>query len=196
MGNRLYELYDEIRKLEHEMLEEIDLQQERLSYEIKEKTIKFKDEVAAYHKANVMKVLKYIRRSSFKNIVTAPVIWGCIFPAVLMDIMITIYQTIFFPVYGIPKVVRSEYIVLDRRHLKYLNSIQKFNCLYCGYFNGLIGYVQEVAGRTEQYWCPIKHATKLKTVHSRYARFSDFGDCDDYSKRLDSIRVDFDDLRK
>jgi hypothetical protein len=52
-----------------------------------------------------------------------------------------------------PKVRRSDYIILDRQKLRYLNSIERLNCAYCGYANGAIAYVQEIAGRTEQHWC-------------------------------------------
>ncbi|MCH9740876.1 MAG: hypothetical protein K0U38_08570 [Epsilonproteobacteria bacterium] len=63
---------------------------------------------------------------------------------------------------------RSDYVVLDRYNLFYLDKVEKINCLYCEYFNGVIGYVREIAARTEQFWCPIKH--------SRYNRFFDFRD--------------------
>jgi len=35
--------------------------------------------------------------------------------------------------------------------------MDKFNCVYCGYVNGWINYIQEIAARTEKYWCAIKH---------------------------------------
>lgn len=34
--------------------------------------------------------------------------------------------------------------------------MEKVNCVYCSYFNGLMSYLREIAGRTEQYWCPIR----------------------------------------
>jgi len=39
------------------------------------------------------------------------------------------------------------------------------------YENGLAGYFREIAARTEQYWCPIKHARRIKAAHGRYPRF-------------------------
>jgi hypothetical protein len=97
-------------------------------------------------------------------------------------------------VYKIPDVRRSDYIVIDRQSLRYLNPIEKINCVYCGYFTGLISYVQEIAARTEQYWCPIKHARKLGSIHSRYYKFVDYGDHLDYQKRLAELREDFSDI--
>ena len=38
------------------------------------------------------------------------------------------------------------------------------NCIYRSYANGLCSYVTEVAARTEQHWCPIKHARRLRNV--------------------------------
>ena len=62
--------------------------------------------------------------------------------------------------------------------------------------NGVLAYVQEIAGRTEQHWCPIKHAVSLKTRHSRYQHFLDYGDAEQYRKRLEEVRRDFADLKK
>ena len=61
------------------------------------------------------------------------------------------------------QVKRSEYVIIDRNHLSYLNLIEAFNCVYCGYANGVIAYVREIASRTEQHWCPIKHALRIPT---------------------------------
>jgi hypothetical protein len=46
-------------------------------------------------------------------------------------------------------------ISFDRRKLAYLNAIEKLNCDYA---NGILTYAREIASRTEQFWCPIKHA--------------------------------------
>ncbi len=85
---------------------------------------------------------------------------------------------------------------MDRGRLRYLNSIEKLNCVYCEYVNGVIAYIQEIAGRTEQYWCPIKHAMRMKTMHSRYRYFFDYGDAEEYRHRLDEVRKAFEDLKK
>ena len=108
-----------------------------------------------------------------------------------MDLFITLYQKVCFPLYGIPQVTRSEYVIIDRHKLKYLNLSKKFNCVYCGYFTGVIAYAQEVAGRTEQYWCPVKHAAKLKNPHTQYKNFFDYGDAKGYQEGFVNIRRKF-----
>ncbi len=62
----------------------------------------------------------------------------------LLHLVANIYQFICFPIYGIPKVSRKDYIVMDRNRLRYLNQMERFNCLYCEYVNGLLAYVQEI----------------------------------------------------
>ena len=80
-------------------------------------------------------------------------------------------------------------IVFDRQQLDYLNFIEKFHCSYCAYGNGLMAYVSEIVGRTEEYFCPIKHARKVLGNHSRYARFLGYGEAADYQSRLEAYRV-------
>ena len=52
----------------------------------------------------------------------------------------------------------------------------------------LLVFGREVASRTEQYWCPIKHAHKILDVHHRYANFIDYGNAENYQKNLEDIR--------
>jgi hypothetical protein len=101
---------------------------------------------------------------------------------------VSVYQLVCFPVYGIPKVRRVDYFVFDRHHLAYLNAIEKLNCAYCSYANCLIAYVREIAARTEQYWCPIKHARRVIGAHARYATFDDYGNAEGYQKRAAELR--------
>ncbi len=193
MNKRIEELLAGIKALEKEMREEI--QRIRIdTYEIRDRTVRFKDEIRAHHKAQAMRLFDYLRHARLKHVLTAPVIWLCIFPALFMDLIVTLYQAVCFPVYGIPKVRRRDYIVLDRHYLAYLNIIQKANCLFCGYFNGLMAYVGEIAARTEQYWCPIKHASQLKREHSRYQRFVEYGDSEQFRAQAGSLRSDFADV--
>ena len=90
-----------------------------------------------------------------------------VLPIALLDLWASVYQWVCFPVYGISRVRRSAYVVIDRQHLAYLNAIEKLNCVYCGYGNGVFAYVREIAGRTEQYRCPIRHARRVRARRTR-----------------------------
>lgn len=109
---------------------------------------------------------------------------------ILLDILTFIYQYVCFPIYGIEKVKRSMYIlILDRNKLKYLNPMQKIGCMYCGYANGLLVYLKEVAGLTEKYWCGIMHENKKGFINqpSQIAQnFAKFNDEKDFNQKYNS----------
>lgn len=196
MQNNLPILIEKIKKLENDLSLEIQKQEKIFFYEIHKKKVYFAEDIKKKHKAIVKTVSRYLSDADILNILTVPVIWFCVFPALFMDLAVTFYQAICFRVYGIPRVKRNKYIVIDRHSLSYLNGIEKLNCAYCGYFNGLIAYVQEVAARTEQYWCPIKHARRTALMHGRYGKFFEYGDGDRYRKEIEEVRRDFDDIKK
>lgn len=195
MSDKLNEILQGIQKLEQQWTLELEKGEEEFFYKIQRKRVRFEKEVKAQHRLLLQRIRQYIKEAEILNILTAPVIWSILFPAVFMDMVISFYQSVCFPVYGIPKVKRGDYIVIDRHYLSYLNGIEKINCAYCGYVNGLIGYVQEIAGRTEQYWCPIKHARKTRTMHKRYSKFLSYGDAKSYRESIEKIRREFDDLK-
>jgi hypothetical protein len=194
MTNEIESLLEKIKALESRLTLELGKKEKEFFYVVIRKKVSFEREVRKHHKTLIKTIRQYIRDAAFLNIITAPVIWFCLIPGALLDLSITVYQKICFPVYKIPQVKRSDYIVIDRQNLSYLNGIEKLNCVYCGYFNGLVAYVQEVVARTEQYWCPIKHARKLKTIHNRYRNFIDFGDAEGYRKNIEKVRRDFKDV--
>lgn len=194
MSTQLEVLLDKMKVLEDELIEELQKQQEEFSYEITTRRVNFEDDVIVRHKTYAKQLLNYISDAKLKHILTTPFIWMCIFPVVLMDITISLYQAICFPIYGIPKVKRQDYIIFDRQYLNYLNLIEKINCVYCSYVNGLFGYLQEIAGRTEQFWCPIKHAKRIKNLHSRYQKFIEYGDAKTFRDKIEATRHDFKDL--
>ncbi len=133
----------------------------------------------------------YLRQAPLAYILSAPVTYGLIVPLLILDAAVTIYQHVCFRIYGIPLVRRADYLVIDRHRLAYLNAIEKLNCVYCGYSNQLIEYAREVAGRTEQYWCPIKHARRSRDPHRRTHRFLDYGDAEAHDRRLEALRNDW-----
>lgn len=80
--------------------------------------------------------------------------------------------------------------MVDRHRLAYLNIIEKFNCAYCGYASGVLSYAREIASRTEQYWCPIKHAQRAIGTHARYAHFVDYGDASAFPDAQARLRAE------
>ena len=108
-----------------------------------------------------MEYRRHFKSRFIPHFFSTPFIWAPLPFFLMLDIIVEIYQQICFPLYQIEKVKRSDYIqVLDRAKLQYLDPIEKLGCMYCGYSNGLLLYIKEIAGRTEKYWCGIMHEKK------------------------------------
>src|SRR5665648_171725 len=114
-------------------------------------------------------------------------------PAILVDVALFVYQKVVFRIFKLGYIKRSDYIVFDRQYLGYLNPIEKINCLYCSYFNGLMQYASKIAARTEFYFCPIKHAKKIAYEHSYYHEYCAYGNAIDYHKELTILRKNLQD---
>ena len=194
MDNRVDELMLQIRILEDELIQELKNKEKDFFYKIENEKIKFEENVIKEGKIKIITSIEYLSSFSFLAILTIPFIWLMMIPALVVDCFATIYQIICFPIYKIPKVKRSDYIIIDRYNLFYLDRVEKINCWYCEYFNGVISYIREIAARTEQFWCPIKHSKSLKDKHSRYDMFFDFGDYIKYRNELESRRSNFKDI--
>ena len=132
---------------------------------------------------------KYLSRVRFSFLITLPSILIMVAPAFFLDIAASFYQAINFRAYEIPMVDRKKYIFLDRYSLKHLNFMEKFFCVYCGYFNGVMQYVSEIASRTEEFWCPIKYSRKVGFKHKRYANYLEHEDTTEYHAKRKKIRL-------
>ena len=136
----------------------------------------------------------HLRATPLLVILTSPLIYACVVPFLLLDATVEIYQLVCFPIYGIPRVRRKDYLIFDRGRLAYLNTIEKIGCIYCSYANGLLAMVTEIAARTEQHFCPIKHARRLLQTHSRYGKFLPYGDARAYREQSDAVAQAYSDL--
>ena len=176
------------REFESEFEQQLATQRERFRYRLKRGKVRFENDVRILQRAYRIGLWPYIRRGHFAYVLTAPLIYGLIVPLALLDISVTLYQHVCFRIYGIPLVRRSDHVIIDRQHLAYLNGLEKFNCVYCGYGNGVIAYAREIAGRTEAFWCPIKHARRAADPHAEFDGFFDYGDAESYSNWLEAQR--------
>lgn len=61
--------------------------------------------------------------------------------------------------------------------------------------NGKARFEKEVLSHHSELKSGIKHARRLRSPHSRYTHFFDYGDADDYHRDIERVRSDFVDLR-
>ncbi|MFW2374050.1 MAG: hypothetical protein ACN4GM_13070 [Gammaproteobacteria bacterium] len=182
------ELLKEIQQLQQRVADEISREARSLGYKLQHGRVAFEQEVVDRHREMAKKLRQYFDECTWLGLLVSPVVYSLIIPVVIFDLFLFVYQAVCFTVFKIPKVRRRDYIVLDRHHLKYLNLIERFNCVYCGYANGLIAYAMEIGSRSEQYWCPIKHARALAGIHPHYPNFVAYGNADEYVQRIEQLR--------
>ncbi|MDQ1362329.1 MAG: hypothetical protein QG652_189 [Pseudomonadota bacterium] len=189
MNDKIRQLLQQITILQDELRATLQQQKGRVNYRIQGRRVAFERAVRDAHNKLKTGIISWLLSVPLKSFLALPVIYAMIIPLLLMDIFISVYHAICFPVYGIPKIRRNDYIVFDHQHLAYLNAIEKLNCIYCSYANGLIAYAREITARTEQYFCPIKHARKILGSHERYPLYLEYGEAEDYPSRLEKFRA-------
>lgn len=184
MQSALDELLSRIHSLEDELEREYD--RHRAAFE--QRRVEMAERFLEFQRRYRVGLWRYFREARWQVVVTAPVIYAGWPVFLLLDAFVSLYQAVCFPVYGIPRVRRADYLVFDRADLPYLNAVEKFNCLYCSYGNGVLAFAREIAARTEQYWCPIKHARRLRDAHGRYPYFFEHGDPEAFRQGLARLR--------
>lgn len=196
MKSRISEILKDIENKKQELFLEYEKLMKKYDFSFERGKIVFSQKAKDYQTKFKIPLKKYAIPKSYKHIISMPFIYGMIIPGLILDVGLFIFQQTAFRLYGIPIVKRSEYIQFDRKHLNYLNLIQKINCLYCSYMNGLFSYAVEVGGRTEKYWCPIKAARKKKWWHDWEEYFADYGDPEAFEKAFNSNKEFFEKKKK
>lgn len=196
MHDKIRLIAEQIAALEDELHALLEERQSRLRYQIEGRRIVFEQTIREAHQRVKMNVFRWLLTIRPQNYLTMPFIYGAAVPLLFFDFSVTLYQWVCFPVYRIACVSRRDYIVYDHQQLSYLNAIEKFHCLYCSYAVGLLAYAQEIIARTEQYFCPIKHARKVRAAHARYDSFLDYGDEENFHERLEAYRTELAEERK
>lgn len=193
MSDTLEKLQARLAEIEDQIETEWAARRAVMRYHVERGRVVFEEGVREAHRRARVNLWLFLRRTRFLVVLTAPIIYSMIIPLFLLDVFVSAYQAICFPIYGIQKVKRADHVVIDRHMLAYLNGLQKLNCVYCGYGNGVISFAREVAGRTEKFWCPIKHARRVKGPHAHYGDFCDFGDAEGFQAHSARLRAE---LRK
>lgn len=184
MATPIEELLERLHSLEAQLDQEYTALREEMAQRKRELAERFVE----LQRQQRVGLWRYLRGSRWSVILTAPIIYAGWPVFALLDGFITLYQALCFPIYGFAQVKRREYLVFDRADLPYLNAIEAFNCFYCSYGNGVLAYAREVAARTEQYWCPIKHARRVRDAHAHYPAFFEHGDAETFRAGLQRLR--------
>jgi len=94
---------------------------------------------------------------TWRKVLSAPFIYGMVIPSIALHFFAEVYHQVCFRLYGLKLLNVANFIVIDRHKLSKLSPMEKINCMYCGYINGLYAYLVALARSTEEYWCAVKH---------------------------------------
>ena len=104
-----------------ELLERIQALQEQLEDEyrqsretLQDKQRQLAEEVQRQQRRYKIGLFRFLLRSRLLVMLSAPVIYLGWIPFLLMDLFVTVYESICFPIYRIPKVRRRDYLVFAR----------------------------------------------------------------------------------
>lgn len=189
MDPKIQSIIKEIDALNDALGREYSRLADKYGFRVNREKVVFSKNSAEKNRAFCIPAWKYAIPTSFRHALSIPFIYMMIIPTVMLDVFITVYQWTAFSLYRIPKVKRGDHLIYDRRFLDYLNVVQKVNCLYCSYVNGLFSYSSEIAARTERYWCPIKAANNPKSYHGWYGDFADYGNPEEWKKKINDAEA-------
>lgn len=189
--NRVTELLADIKNKKDELYTEYEKLRKKYDFSFKNGKVEFTKKAKEFQRNYKTPLKNYAVPKNVRHFVSMPFIYGMIIPWLFLDISLFVYQQTAFRLYKIPLVSRSDYILFDRKHLRYLNLIQKINCLYCSYMNWLFSYAVEIWWRTEKYWCPIKAARNKRWGHDWEEYFADYGDPEWFKKAFNSNKEFF-----
>lgn len=179
----IQDILEKIEWLNSDLRKEYDRLAKEYGFSFQKRKVVFLEEFRKRNKTFKFPTWKYVIPTDIRHFLSIPFIYAMIVPAIILDVFLTIYQWTAFSLYRIPKVNRREYITYERKYLDYLNVVQKINCLYCSYVNGLFAYAVEIGARTERYWCPIKAANKPRFSHGWYKDFADYGSPEEWKEK-------------
>jgi len=188
MSERINSIVDKMLALETELQNELKTTEKHLHHRFAERIEGIKNTANSLQERLSGKAAGPSRIPSWRHVLSVPFIYAMIFPLALLDLFLFFYQLVCFRLYRISSVKRADHFIIDRQMLDNLTGIDKFNCVYCGYGNGVISYAREIISRTEQYWCPIKHAQKIAGASARYEEFLEYGDTENYHEKLNAYR--------
>ena len=184
MESKIKKIIEKIENLNESLQEEYKSMSDKYGFSIKKRKVIFLQKFKKRNKEFRIPTWKYAIPKNIRHIISMPFIYMMIVPAGLLDLFLIMYNRTALPLYRISPVKRSDHFIYDRQFLDYLNIIQKINCFYCSYVNGLFSFASEIGAQTERYWCPLKAAKNPKFHHSLYKEFADYGNPEEWNEKF------------
>jgi len=188
MNTDISRLLDEMGGIQEHLERHFDSARETFRYSVENGRVLISREVQELQRRYRVSSLRYLLHANLSSLLTAPIIYSMLLPVLIVALGFSLFQYTCLRVYGVPVVVRHRYMGNGRHKLAYLNVIEKVNCSYCGYANGVMAYAREIISRTGQHWCLIRNVRHVPDAHKRYPQFFPCCDAASWLEKLQNKR--------
>jgi hypothetical protein len=114
MNERIHQLLAQMAVLEDDLREALHEQETSMLFEIRGKRVEFEHTIKQVHRRLKTGFFRWLVTNRPQNLITGPVIYSMIVPLLVLDLFVTLYQAVCFPIYRVVRVRRGDYIVMDR----------------------------------------------------------------------------------
>ena len=108
MNEKINLLLEKMAALENELQEAVHQQESRVFFQIKGKRVEFEQSVKQAHRKLKTSLFRWLVTNRPQNLITGPIIYAMVFPLMMLDFFVSLYQFTCFPIYGINKVRRKK----------------------------------------------------------------------------------------
>ena len=109
MNEQIRQILSQISRLEDDLQQLLSEQQEAFNYRLEGTKVFFEQNIRVAQQRLKTGIIKFLLDSQPRNVVSAPFIYSVFFPVLLLDMWLSLYQALCFPLYRMSKVKRSQY---------------------------------------------------------------------------------------
>ncbi len=100
MNEQIEQILKKISYLEKKLQDELRKEDKLFDFTFEGKKVCFNKELLKEQQKHLEDIFTYLKNAPILYIITSPIIYGLIIPALILDITVTIYQAINFRVYN------------------------------------------------------------------------------------------------
>jgi len=102
-NSAIQDLIDQFNQIKKNLEMDVESKRKQFDYQFNKKRIIFEKVLLKAHKKLKTGSLRYLFNANLLTIITAPLIYMLIVPLLLLDLFVSLYQAICFPIYKVKK---------------------------------------------------------------------------------------------
>ena len=110
MNETIKNMIADIEAMKAKLGEEIEKHEAHLSYEIKNGYVAFEDDIIEKQQENMKSLWQWFTETPLLHLLSSPVVYMMVFPAMLLDVMLFIYTNVVSRVFKFDFLPRNAYV--------------------------------------------------------------------------------------